>query len=539
MTHDSGVYDYVIVGAGSAGCVLANRLSADPQRRVCLLEAGPEDHSALIKTPIGIALLLQTKKFNWAFDTEAEAQLNDRRLYWPRGKTLGGSSAINAMIYMRGDGADYDEWAALGNTGWGWRDLLPLFKRLEHHEAGASESHGVGGPLNVAALRSSNLLSQVFVNAGREVGLPVCADFNTGVQREGVGFYEVTQKQGQRWSAADAFLAPIRHRPNLTVITGALASGIEFRQTHAQAVRFLVKGAAHVVRAAKEIVLCAGAIQSPQLLMLSGVGQRDALASQQIAVIHDLPGVGANLQDHLNITVRCRNRSKLAIGLGAGMLVRGVAELFDYLKHRRGMFTSNIAEAGGFAKTRPDLDRPDVQFHFIPGHLKNHGRTPVFGYGYSLHVCQLRPKSRGTIALRSANPSDPPRIHANYLSHVDDRDTLVKSVRLARKIFSAPAFAAHDGGEVAPGPKLHSDAQILDFVRANAETIYHPVGSCKMGNDPLAVVDARLRVHGVTGLRVADASIMPTLIGGNTNAPCMVIGEKAAEMILADAGANA
>ena len=534
---DGNAYDYIIVGAGSAGCVLANRLSADPAIRVCLLEAGHEDKSALIQTPIGIAVLLQTKKYNWYFDTEPEPELNNRRLYWPRGKTLGGSSSINAMIYMRGDGADYDEWAALGNDGWGWADLLPLFKRLENHEAGASEWHGIGGPLNVAALRDCNPLSQVFVDAGAAVGLPVTTDFNVAIQREGVGFYEVTQKDGKRWSAASAFLSPIRHRPNLTVITDALASHIEFQAKRAHAVHFLTKGAKRTVRATKEIILSGGAVNSPQLLMLSGVGPSRELVPQNIPLVHDLPGVGANLQDHLDSTIMCRNSSKQSVGIGPALLPKGIAALFNYVTRRRGLLTSNIAESGGFAKTLPDLDRPDVQFHFLPTYLKDHGRKPVLGYGYSVHVCQLRPKSRGHIGLRSADPKDPPRIHANYLSHAEDSETMVRAVRLARSIFAAAPFQPHNGGEVAPGPGVETDEQILEFIRQNAETIYHPVGSCKMGNDRMAVVDERLRVHGVEGLRIADASIMPTLIGGNTNAPSMVIGEKAAAMILADAAA--
>ncbi len=534
-TTCDGAYDYIIVGAGSAGCVLANRLSADPQIRVCLLEAGHEDKSALIQTPLGIAVLLQTRKYNWAYDTEPEPQLNNRCLYWPRGKVLGGSSAINAMIYIRGDSTDYDEWAALGNAGWGWRDLLPLFKRLENREAGATDDRGVGGPLNVAALRDHNPLSQVFIDAGADIGLPVNTDFNQGSQCQGVGFYEVTQKDGRRWSAASAFLAPVRHRANLTVITNALASHIEFQGKRAHAVHFLSKGAQRTVRATKEIILSGGAVNSPQLLMLSGVGPSRELLSHNIPLLHDLPGVGANLQDHLGVTVMCRNSSKLSVGIGPALLTRGIAALFNYVTRRRGLLSSNIAESGGFAKTAPDAQRPDVQFHFLPTYLKDHGRKLMLGYGYSVHLCQLRPQSRGHIGLRSAAAKDPPRIHANYLSDAADRETMIRAVRLTRRIFAANAFKPHNGGEVAPGPGVETDEQILAFIRQNAETLYHPVGTCKMGRDAMAVVDERLRVYGVEGLRVADASIMPTLIGGNTNAPSMVIGEKAAAMILADA----
>ncbi len=528
-------FDYIVVGAGSAGCVLANRLSADPDTRVCLLEAGPEDNSPVIHAPIGIALLLLTKKYNWYFTTEPEPELHNRTLYWPRGKTLGGGSSINAMIYTRGDGSDYDEWAAQGNPGWAWADVLPLFRRLENREAGASDSHGIGGELNVAPLRDHNPLSKAFIDAGVASGIPCSDDFNAGRQHEGVGFYEVTQRNGQRHSAASAFLAPVRSRPNLTVITGALAERITFEGRRATGVCFRQRGQQRTLHATREVILSGGAANSPQLLLLSGIGPREELARHNIPLVHELPGVGHNLQDHLDITVLVRNRSRLSVGLALSFLPQAVAALVGYIRQRRGLFTSNIAEAGGFAKTRPELDRPDVQFHFLPGGMRDHGRKPVFGYAYTTHVCQLRPKSRGHIALRSADPNDPPRIHANYLSHPDDRTTLIAALRLARRIFAAAPFKPHDGGEMLPGAGVESDEQLLDYIRANAETIYHPVGSCKMGSDAMAVVDARLRVYGVEGLRVADASIMPTLVGGNTNAPSMVIGEKAAEMILADA----
>ncbi|HEY8857063.1 MAG TPA: choline dehydrogenase [Rugosibacter sp.] len=532
---DDNIFDYIIVGAGSAGCVLANRLSANPDISVCLLEAGFEDRSPAIHIPIGIALLLQTKKYNWYFDTEPELELNNRRLYWPRGKALGGSSSINAMVYMRGDGADYDEWAALGNHGWSWADLLPLFKRHENREAGATDYHGVGGPLNVAPLRDYNALSKVFIDAGVAVGIPRNNDFNNGPQREGLGFHEVTQKHGRRWSTAQAFLAPIRSRPNLKVITNALVTHIEFEGKRATAVHFLRNRVKSIVLAGKEIILSGGAVNSPQLLMLSGVGPRLELARHNIPLVYELPGVGHNLQDHLDVTVMCRNSSKQSVGVALSFLPRAVGALFNYIVRKRGLLTSNLAESGGFAKTDSVLDRPDVQFHFLPTYLKDHGRKPMLGYGYTLHVCQLRPKSRGHIGLRSANPNDPPRIHANYLSHSQDRETMIQAVRVARRILDGEPFRVHNGGEVAPGKEVVTDEQILAYIRQHAETIYHPVGSCKMGSDPMAVVDERLRVHGLEGLRIADASIMPTLIGGNTNAPSMVIGEKAAEMILADA----
>jgi choline dehydrogenase len=528
-------FDYIIVGAGSAGCVLANRLSANPDTRVCLLEAGPADNSPVIHTPIGIALLLLTKKYNWYYETEPEPELNNRRMYWPRGKTLGGSSSINAMIYTRGDGSDYDEWAALGNTGWSWAEVLPLFKRLENREAGANDFHGIGGELNVAPLRDVNPLSQVFVDAGVAAGIPHVDDFNQHPQPTGVGFFEVTQKDGQRHSAAKAFLAPIRARPNLTVITGVLVSRVTFEGKRATGIEFQEHGQQRTFTARREVILSGGAINSPQLLLLSGIGPKDDLDRHQIPVVHELPGVGHNLQDHLDITVIVRNRSKLSIGMALSFVPQGIAALIRYLRHKRGFLTSNVAESGGFAKTVPALKKPDVQFHFIPAGMRDHGRKPIFGYAYTTHVCQLRPKSRGHIALRSARPNDPPCIYANYLSHPDDRTTMIEALRLARRVFNAAPFLPHNGGEMFPGPNVVSDEQMLAYIRQNAETIYHPVGSCKMGSDDMAVVDARLRVHGVESLRVVDASIMPTLVGGNTNAPSMMIGEKAAEMILADA----
>ena len=532
MSDDT--FDYIIVGAGSAGCVLANRLSANPATRVCLLEAGAPDNSPVIHTPIGIALLLLTKKYNWYYETEPEPELNNRRMYWPRGKTLGGSSSINAMIYTRGDGSDYDEWAALGNPGWAWADVLPLFKRLENRETGENDFHGVGGELNVAPLRDVNPLSQVFIDAGVATGIPRADDFNLHPQPNGVGLYEVTQKGGQRHSAAKAFLAPIRSRPNLTVITGAMVSRVTFAGTRATGVEFQQRGQNRTLTASREVILSGGAINSPQLLLLSGIGPKEELARHRIPLVHELPGVGHNLQDHLDITVIVRNRSKLSIGMALSFVPQGIAALVRYIRHRRGFLTSNVAESGGFAKTEPTLKKPDVQFHFIPAGMRDHGRKPVFGYAYTTHVCQLRPKSRGHIALHSARPNDPPRIYANYLSHPDDRATMIEALRLARRVFNAVPFQPHNGGEMFPGPDVESDEQMLAYIRQNAETIYHPIGSCKMGSDDMAVVDARLRVHGIQGLRVADASIMPTLVGGNTNAPSMMIGEKAAEMIVAD-----
>ncbi|MCF3945470.1 choline dehydrogenase [Acidiphilium sp. AL] len=531
-------FDYVIVGAGSAGAVLANRLSADPGDRVCLLEAGKADKSLMIDTPLGIVGLLGTKTYNWYFNTEKQAQLNGRRLYWPRGKTLGGSSSINAMIYMRGAPADYDGWEAQGNPGWGWSSLLPIFKALERNERGADEYHGADGELNVADLRNPNGLGPVFIQAAIEAGLPRNPDFN-GARQEGAGAYQVTQKDGKRFSSARAYLDAIKARPNLTIRTEARALRVLMDGNRAIGVEIKTPQGTERVMARREVVLAGGAINSPHLLLLSGIGPRAEIARAGIQLCHELPGVGRNLQDHLDYAILVRDRTKQAVGVGPGMLPRLVRAFFEFRGKGSGMFASNAAEAGGFAKLTPESEVPEIQFHFLPTMLRDHGRKPTLGYGMTLHVCQLRPKSRGYIGLKSADPLADPLIDPNYLSHDDDVAELLGGVKLGRRIMAAPSMAGISGGEVEPGPRNVSDAAVIASIRAQAETIYHPVGTCKMGSDPMAVVDDRLRVHGVAGLRVADASIMPTVISGNTNAPAMVIGEKAARMILADRNAPA
>jgi choline dehydrogenase len=524
-------FDYIIVGAGSAGCVLANRLSADPSNRVCLLEAGRSDDSSLIRTPMGLVGLLSTRKYNWYFDTEPQAELGGRRLYWPRGKTVGGSSSINAMVYMRGHQADYDEWAAAGNAGWAYKDLLPIFMEHEHNERGASAHHATNGLLNVADVRSPNPLSHLFVEAAVQTGITRNMDFN-GAQQEGAGPHQVTQKNGERWSSARAFLHPVMDRPNLTVLTGAHVTRILFSGRQAVGVEIERKGERQSIEAEREIVLSGGAINSPQLLLLSGVGPKQDLARHGIGLVADLQGVGQNLQDHLDVTVMIRDRSKQAVGVAPGFLPRAVAGLWQYWRKREGFLSSNVAETGGFAKLSPQSELPEVQFHFLPTYLRNHGRNLAPGYGATLHMCQLRPKSRGFIGLKNADPLAAPMIQPNYLSHADDWDEMLRGLKLARRIFEADAFRPVNGGEVAPGVGVSSNEDLRAYIRRSAETIYHPVGSCKMGRDGMAVVDDQLRVHGLSGLRVADASIMPTIIGGNTNAPCMVIGEKCARAIL-------
>ncbi len=525
-------FDYVVVGAGSAGCVVANRLSADPSVSVCLIEAGPKDSSPLIHMPFGVIGLIKEGKHNWGYNTEPQAALNKRSLYWPRGKTLGGSSSINGMVYIRGHRTDYDEWAAAGNKGWSWADLLPIFRAHEHNERVENAFHGRNGPLNVADARNAMPLSLTFIEAGKQYGLRANDDFN-GATQEGVGLYQVTQKDGRRWSAAQAFLRPVQDRPNLTILTDTQATRILFSGKRATGVEAKISGRLERIEANREVVLCGGAINSPHLLMVSGVGPAAELKRHGIPLVHDLPGVGQNLQDHLDVTVMIHDRSRQAIGFAFSFIPRAITELFRYLFTRRGLFASNAAEAGAFIATPGDqAGRPGLQIHFIPSFLRDHGRTLSPGYGCTIHVCQLRPKSRGHIGLRSADPLAAPRIDPNYLAHPDDARELVAAVKMARGIFAAPAFRDINGGEDSPGPSAVTDEQIIADIRARAETIYHPVGSCKMGSDPLAVVDDSLRVHGVEGLRVADASIMPTLIGGNTNAPSMVIGEKAARAIL-------
>lgn len=537
---DQQSYDYIIVGGGSAGCVLANRLSADPDNRVCLLEAGPRDWNPLIRIPAGIILLMWGKVFNWGFRTEPQKRLNGRRIFWPRGKTLGGSSAVNAMCYTRGAPADYDGWAAQGNRGWSYRDLLPHFKACENFEAGANEFHGSGGGYNVAEPRHRCPLNEAFLAAASECGLPRNDDFS-GASDEGVGYYHVAQKDGRRCSNAQAFLHPVAKRPNLTVLTRTRA--LSLLMEGKRAVGVVVKKGRNVrpfeLRATREVVLAAGAINSPQLLLLSGIGPRTEIQPHGITLRHELPGVGRNLQDHLNVTLIHRERTRHSLSLNPRwLLTSGIKALAQYFfGGRRGWLASNVAESGGFAKLQPGDEVCSLQFHFLAVIEQNHGRSlwNTFKYhGYSLHVCDLRPHSRGNIGLHNANPSADARIDPNYLAAEPDLEHLVAAVKVGRRLLDAEAFAPYRRDEFRPGAAVTSDADIRAFIRAEADTIYHPVGSCKMGSDALAVVDDRLRVHGIDGLRVVDASIMPTLVGSNTNAPTTAIADKGAAMILAD-----
>ncbi len=522
-------FDCVVVGGGSAGCVLAARLSEDPAMRVCLVEAGPRDDSTLVTTPAGVALILPTRIRNWAFETVPQEALYQRRGYQPRGRMLGGSSSMNAMIYMRGHPSDYDDWAASGASGWAWRDVLPVFLRAENNERGGSAWHGVGGPLNVADLRSPNPFARLFVEAGKEAGLPANDDFN-GAQQEGVGLYQVTQKGGERWSAASAYLHPAMSRPNLAVYTEAHALRVLFEGKRANGVEIWRAGRAETLGARREVVLAAGAFQTPQLLMCSGVGPAEQLRALGLAVVHDAPGVGENLQDHPDYIINRKVRSTELMGVSFGGSLRLVRELLRYVRERRGMLTTNFAEAGGFVRSEPGLERPDLQLHFVVGMVDNHNRTLHLGHGLSCHVCVLRPKSRGTVRLASADVRDAPLIDPRFLVEPEDLAGLVRGFKLVRRILDAPALAAFPSTELYTA-NVHADADIERAIRARADTVYHPVGTCRMGSGAGAVLDPELRVRGVERLRVADCSVMPSLIGGNTNAPAIMIGERAAEFM--------
>lgn len=518
------MYDYVIVGAGSAGCVLANRLTEDPATNVLLLEAGGPDEAQEIHIPAAFSSLFKSP-LDWAYETEEQPHLNNRRLYWPRGKVLGGSSSINAMVYIRGNRRDYDHWRELGNEGWSFSEVLPYFKKAENEERGASEFHGTGGPLNVTDHRTLNPLSHAFVEAGVEAGIPLTNDFN-GPEQDGVGFYQVTQRGGLRHSAAVGYVHPILSRPNLTLQTQALVTNVLFEGTHAVGVEYVQNGEKQRVNVKKEVILSGGAINSPQLLMLSGIGPADHLKALGIPVVADLPGVGQNLQDHPAIVVLYASTQAISLAHA-----QSPENLQDFIDNKRGPLTSNVAEGGAFVRTQANLPMPDIQYHFAPVYYLNHGFTVPEGDGYTIAPCVLHPQSRGYIALRSTNPAEAPNIQPNYFAEEADMQALVAGVKIARKLGEARAFAPFRDVETHPGPQAQSDEEIAEYIRNYVETLYHPVGTCKMGNDAMAVVDAHLRVRGVEGLRVIDASIMPTVVGGNTNAPTIMIAEKAADLI--------
>jgi choline dehydrogenase len=520
--------DYVIVGAGSAGCVLANRLSADAAARVLLLEAGGRDTSPYIHMPAGIARLVGNRQVDWDYYTEPESALLGRKLYWPRGRVLGGSSSINAMCYTRGHHLDYDEWANLGATGWDYASVLPYFLRSEDQSRGASAYHGVRGPLSVEDLRYRNPLSAVFVEAGVECGLKHNPDFNAAEQT-GIGFYQVTQRAGRRCSAAVAYLRPAQHRNNLTIRTSAPATRVLFDGRRATGVEYRHRGQTQIVRAAREVLLAGGAIASPQLLMLSGIGDPTELREHGITVIAENAEVGLNLQDHLDFCTLNRCTQAITYDFNAWQEV-GVA--LRYLLTRSGPGVSNVAEAGAFVRSElaPD-ERADVQLHFVPAQLDDHGRNRLPGHGITIHACALRPRSRGQLSLRSGRPDDSPRIQPRYLSEASDLEILLEGMQLSRRILKTKAFSPYVGSEIYPGEAATTRADIEAVLRRKAETIYHPVGTCRMGSDSRSVVDCELRVRGVEGLRVVDASVMPRLIGGNTNAPTIMIAERAADLL--------
>ena len=526
-------FDYIVVGGGSGGCVLAARLSEDPSVSVALIEAGPVDKNILIHVPAGLALLAQTKTANWNFNTVPQKGLNGRIGWQPRAKVLGGSSSVNAMVYIRGHRADYDHWAAEGNDGWSYDEVLPYFRRAEHNERLHDEYHGNDGPLNVMDLRSPNKYTQPFIDAGREAGYRITDDFN-GADQEGIGPYQVTHKNGERYSAAKAYLTPNLARPNLTVFTSAHTTRILFEGKRATGVEFRRDGRLEQIGANHEVLMAAGALQTPQILMLSGVGPGGELAKFGIGVVHDLPGVGRNLHDHLD-AVQVVNAPTLreTFGISFGGITRVLKAIPEWRSRRSGMLTTNFAESGGFIKSQASEPIPDLQLHFVVAKLVDHGRKTVFGHGYSGHVCVLRPKSRGSVTLASPDPMAAPLIDPNFLADPDDVARMVRGFRLMRELFQQPALKQLGGHEHPRSAGATTDAQIEQFIRGYADTIYHPVGTCRMGPGALDVVGADLRIHGLEGIRVVDASMMPRIIGGNTNAPTIMVAEKASDMIKA------
>ena len=533
-------FDFIVVGAGSAGCVLAARLSEDPATRVLLLEAGPPDHSFWIHLPIGYGKTMWSRKYNWCFHTDPDPNMNGRRIYWPRGKTLGGSSSINGLIYIRGQREDYERWARLGNTGWGYDDVLPYFIKSERNQRGANAYHGGDGPLSVSDIGTKDELIEAFIGGAGEIGVPRTTDFN-GPAQEGAGYYQLTTRNGWRWSAAKGYLMSAKTRANLSIQTEAQATGIVLEGKRAVGVRYRQAGADKVARCRAEVLLSAGAIQSPQLLQLSGIGPWALLAKHGVPVVHDLPGVGENLQDHLQIRLifeSTKPTTNDALNSWLGQARLGM----QWLLHRSGPLAVGINQGGCFMRALPaEANTADVQFHVATLSADMAGGKVHPFSGMTMSICQLRPESRGHIRIKTTDPLEPPEMQPNYLATDLDRRTAVAGMKAARAIAAAPAMRAFIKREVKPGPDANDDAALLEFCRNNGATIFHPSGTCAMGCDPGAgaVVDARLRVHGVRALRVIDCSVMPTLVSGNTHAPAVMLAEKAADMIRADARAAA
>lgn len=527
-------YDYIVVGAGSAGSAMAARLSEDADKSVLLLEAGPKDRNFWIHLPIGYGKTMFDSKINWGFYTETEPNLLNRKIYWPRGKTLGGSSSTNGLVYIRGQAQDYDDWAKMGNKGWDYKSVLPYFKKMEDNERGANEFHGEGGPLAVSDLKAKHELMEAFIRAANAVGIPRNDDFN-GATQEGAGYFQLTTRNGWRCSAAKGYLKPNRGRSNLHIETDALTCRVLFtREKKADGVVYRQNGEEITAKARREVILCAGAVQSPQILQLSGVGPEELLNHHGIEVVHNAPEVGKNLQDHLQIRIMFKCSKPITTNDELRTLWSQAKIGLKWALFKKGPLSVGIQQGGMFAKTNKELGRPDVQFHFGTLTADMTAGKPHDFPGFTMSVCQLRPSSRGELQLKSNNPEDAPEIFANYLATEHDEKTMVEGFKLARTIARTKAMSEYIVEEYNVGGEVQHDDDILRWIRGNASSIFHPVGTCRMGVDPTSVVDDRLCVRGLKGLRVVDASVMPILVSGNTNAPSIMIAEKAADMIKAD-----
>ncbi len=540
MTPDpnSEHFDYIVVGAGSAGCVLANRLTASGRHRVLLLEAGGHDRHFWIHVPLGFAKLFNNARVNWLYKSEPEPELNNRQIIQPRGKVVGGSSSINGLLYIRGQHEDYDHWRQLGNAGWSFQDVLPYFKRAEDQERGADDLHGTGGPLSVSDVGEPHPLCEAFIAAAEQAGIPRTNDFN-GPKQEGAGYFQLTAKKGRRWSTAAGYLKQARHRHNLKVELNALTTRILFSGRRAIGVTYRQGEKLRTAYADGEVILSGGAFNSPQLMQLSGIGPADLLRSHGIGVIADMPGVGADLQDHLQVRMQFRASQPITANDVINNWRHRYSAGVRYFLTRKGLLAIGAGYGGAFFRTRPDLATPDVQIHFLIFSTETAGASVHPFSGFMASVCQLRPESRGYVRIKSADPAMPPAIQPRYLSARNDVDTVIAGLKQLRRVMNQPVMRKLIAEERAPGETVVSDADLLQYARNTATTVYHPTSTCRMGPDPNAVVDERLRVRGFERLRVIDASIMPALVSGNTNAAAVMIGEKGSDMVLADAAAGA